>query len=124
MKILVVDDYKPTRTIVARTLTEVFACPVVVAAGGEEALEICRTGDIEILLTDFDMKRGMDGVTLASAVSSLANPPIVVLMTDSSWIDKRAAGPNIFAILKKPFPEGDLLGAIRQAAQVVHVALP
>jgi CheY-like chemotaxis protein len=118
MKVLVVDDDEPIRTIVAETLAEIPGCTVAVAASGKEALEICRThGDVEIILTDLEMN-GMSGIELAKEVSSLANPPVVVLMT-ASRVARKGAEMNISAILQKPFLAGDLLDAI-QAARAAH----
>jgi CheY-like chemotaxis protein len=105
--VLVVNDNALVLQIVADILSESgYGYYVTTAECGEEALAICRYGDgFDLVLTDLKMgKRKMDGIELANAVASfLEKPPIVVLMTAVLGTTREEAGPNVSAILEKPF---------------------
>lgn len=114
-RVLVVDDDVDTLEIAAALLRDEGYC-VQVAASGEEALAICQDGgDFDLVLTDLNMAE-LDGIRLANVISSREKPPTVILMTGSK-ITCEEAGPNIFAILRKPFLEGDLLRVMQKVVQ-------
>lgn len=68
VKICVVDDHKETADVIAEGLRE-HDFDVVVAYSGEQALEICRKGGVEVALLDVTMP-GMDGYELCERLKS------------------------------------------------------
>jgi sigma-B regulation protein RsbU (phosphoserine phosphatase) len=60
LRVLVVDDSKLQRRIVSLSLKK-WGFQVTKAAGGEEALEICKTQAIDLVISDW-MMPGMDGL--------------------------------------------------------------
>ena len=60
LRVLVVDDSKLQRRIVSLSLKK-WGFQVTKAAGGEEALEICKTQAIDLVVSDW-MMPGMDGL--------------------------------------------------------------
>ncbi|MBI1895745.1 MAG: response regulator [Acidobacteria bacterium] len=112
--ILVVDDEPLVRLIVKRVLAE-HGYNVIEAAGGEEALRICRErGDgIDLLLTDLKMP-GIGGMELARQVRAIL--PSIPVMYMSGFADEAiciAGGlENRHQFLEKPFNKTTLLGKI------------
>ncbi|NQT93119.1 MAG: sigma-54-dependent Fis family transcriptional regulator, partial [Lentisphaerae bacterium] len=82
--VLVVDDDKNTRDGLARALGAKY--DVLLAEGGEKALDILRGRRVDILLTDVRMP-GMDGLALLQRTMALENAPACVLLTAYGSVD-------------------------------------
>jgi len=77
LKILIVDDEKPTRDVMARILGAKYAC--LLAPDGEQALKIVdSTPDLALLLTDYRMP-GMNGIELMKKAKA-ANPLLACML--------------------------------------------
>ena len=77
--ILVVDDEGAIRYSVSKTLQRV-GYTVHEAASGEEALEMMKKDDYDVVLTDIRMP-GLTGVELLKRIKEVAPDAIVILMT-------------------------------------------
>ena len=115
--ILIVDDEAALRGITKRTL-EHAGYAVLVAAGGEEALEISARfdGAIDLLLTDVVMPR-MSGRAVAEALLKQRPQLKVIYMsghTDDAVI-RHGAHETGHGLLSKPFRRDELKGMIRRA---------
>src|SRR5438034_172357 len=64
-RILIVDDSEEERETIASMLATCARYQVLTAAGGEEALRIIATENLDLLVTDFVMP-GLDGLQLAN----------------------------------------------------------
>jgi len=110
-QILVVDDSASIRQMVEVTLKSK-GYQVTTAQDGQQALDMCKSGRYDFVLTDQNMPR-MDGLTLIRALRQLpayARTPIVVLTTESGDAMKaqgRAAGATGWMV--KPFDPAKLL---------------
>lgn len=78
--ILVVDDEGANRYSVSKTLQRV-GYMVNEAASGEEALEMMKAQNYDVVLTDIRMPPGLDGVELLKRIRDQAPDAIVILMT-------------------------------------------
>jgi two-component system, NtrC family, response regulator AtoC len=76
--ILIVDDEKPTREGLRRSLEDDF--DVHTASNIEEALKVLGTEHIDLVLTDLRLG-GDDGMTLIEQILQRPRPPICMLMT-------------------------------------------
>jgi PAS domain S-box-containing protein len=119
--ILVVEDEDSVRRVTHRILTKA-GYEVLIAADGEEALDICARPDasIDVLLTDVIMP-GMLGPELARRAAELRPDLPVVFMSgysDQLMEHKTVAGKEI-PLVEKPFTSATLLrgvgGVIRHA---------
>jgi CheY-like chemotaxis protein len=106
-RVLVVDDNSVNRKILARQL-ELAGASTDAAAGGEEALELWRTGQYDLVLADLQMPT-MDGfelarrIRLSEAAEHRARTPILAV-TASAFEDQeqksRAVGMD--GLITKP----------------------
>ncbi|RMH59689.1 MAG: sigma-54-dependent Fis family transcriptional regulator [Candidatus Hydrogenedentota bacterium] len=115
--ILVVDDEEPIRRILATQLADygnVFR-----ASSGEEALEIARTSEIDIVVTDMKMP-GMDGITLLRRVQEWNPEILVILLTAYGSIEGAVDAMRLgaFDYLTKPVDIETLVRCIEKAIDV------
>ena len=115
--ILVVEDEDDVREVAAATL-ERLGYRTVVAHDGREALAILnRSGDLDLLFTDYVMPNGLNGVELARAALRL-RPQIKVLVTSGYARQAGATGDNAgiddFPMIAKPYRSADLAERIRE----------
>ncbi|HTB96676.1 MAG TPA: response regulator [Terracidiphilus sp.] len=108
VRTLIVDDSSVMRKIVERALRQAGLELLVVheAGSGVEGLELLRTRQVDLILTDINMP-SMDGLEFLSqiAAQSLApGVPVVMITTESSEEHvKRAIQSGARGYLRKPF---------------------
>jgi two-component system, cell cycle response regulator len=110
-KILTVDDSKTIRLMLAK-LFRPFACELVEAANGEEALAVATREKPDLIILDYNMPV-MDGIAMLRKLredAGLRRTPVIMLTAE--------AGPENIAVvarlgvrdyLTKPFREEELL---------------
>lgn len=113
--ILLVDDSKTVRMLVARTLVGA-GYRVLEAQDGLEALAQLRGGEVNLVVSDVNMPN-MSGLELLEATRTTGrSEPFLVLTTegDAKMID-RARALGAAGWLVKPFKPDQLLHAVRRA---------
>ena len=106
MKILVVDDFSTMRRIVKNLLGELGFTNITEADDGKTALPIMETGEIDFLVTDWNMP-GMPGIDLLKAVRAnpdIANTPVLMVTAEAKReqiMEAAQAGVNGYVV--KPF---------------------
>ena len=125
LDILLVDDSATVRGLVARAL-RLAGLPlgnVLQAGNGAEALEVLKSKDVDVVVTDLHMPE-MDGLTLIRHLR--ADPmhkdlPVIVVSTEGGAeriAEARELG--ISAYLRKPFKPEQVKEAVNSALGVVH----
>lgn len=114
--ILAVDDSASMRQMVSFTLKGA-GYDVVEAADGEQALQMARSKQVNLVLTDVNMPK-MDGITLIRQLRTLPNykfTPMLMLTTESA-VDKKQEGKAAGATgwIVKPFNPEQLLATIKK----------
>ena len=114
--ILVVDDTKSMRKMVAAALTEA-GYSVEEAGDGAEALEKAKGRVFDLVVTDHNMPR-MDGVTLVRALRALPEydeVALIVLSTETG-AELKAKGREAGATgwMAKPFDPQKMLDIVKQ----------
>jgi DNA-binding NtrC family response regulator len=113
--ILVVDDEPNVRRVLA-TLLEQAGMAVTRAESGEQALDLVRAQDPDLVLTDLAMP-GMDGLALLSRLrASFPEIPVVLLTahgTVANAVEAMKRGAHDF--LTKPFDRAQVLEVVRAA---------
>lgn len=106
MRVLVVDDFSTMRRIIKNLLRELGFANTVEADDGATALPILRGGDVDFLITDWNMP-GMPGIDLLNAVRSdegLKHIPVLMVTAEAKReqiVEAAQAGINGYIV--KPF---------------------
>ncbi|HEX2583996.1 MAG TPA: chemotaxis response regulator CheY [Steroidobacteraceae bacterium] len=106
LRFLVVDDFSTMRRIIKNLLHDLGYQNVAEADDGNTALPVLQAGNIDFLITDWNMP-GMPGLELLKAVRSdpkLAKMPVLMLTAEAKReqiVEAAQAGVNGYVI--KPF---------------------
>ncbi len=111
-KILVVEDQKEIRDLIAKYL-EKEGYDVVVASQGFEALEIFENQDIHLILLDV-MMPGIDGFEVLTQIRKISEVPVIMLTAKQEEID-RLKGFNLGVddYVVKPFSPRDIVKRVQ-----------
>jgi two-component system, cell cycle response regulator len=121
-RLLLVEDEPTQRLMMKRVLSGV-GYEVDMASNGEEAMAKIRTGQYQLVLTDWEMP-GMDGVTLCRQIREANLPSIYILLLTSHGevahaVEGLRAGANDF--IRKPADQAELLARLEAGRRVVSL---
>ena len=113
--ILIVEDEELLRVVLKRLL-EAAGYLVATADSAENALEIFKSDEIAVTLTDIRMS-GMDGLELLDQIKAVDAEALVIVMTAYSSVDSAIAAlrKGAYDYVTKPFVNEDLLQSIKNA---------
>jgi CheY-like chemotaxis protein len=113
--ILVVEDEAPLQNFVEDALTDA-GFDLTVSASGEEALTVLRSGVVryKALLTDIDLKGGMNGWEVAKQVREIDPSFPVVYITGAAADQWASRGVPNSILLEKPFAPAQPVTAVSQ----------
>jgi two-component system, chemotaxis family, chemotaxis protein CheY len=117
LRFLVVDDFSTMRRIVKNFLNDLGYNNVTEADDGNTALPILKQGNIDFLVTDWNMP-GMPGLDLLKAVRAdpaLAKMPVLLVTAEAKReqiVEAAAAGVNGYVV--KPFTAETLRDKIQK----------
>ncbi len=119
--ILIVDDEKNYLTILSAILEDE-GFEVLTALGGQEALEIHKTSDLDLILTDMKMPT-MDGIELLENLKSVDPDLPVIMMTAHGTVDKavEAMQKGAYTYVLKPFDNERLIIYVTKAISMYQV---
>lgn len=115
--ILVVDD-EPNYLIILAEILRDEGFEVFTAENGEKALDIVRTTDLDLVLTDMQMPV-MGGMGLLRQVKSINRNLPVIMLTAYGEVEKAVAAmrDGAFNYLTKPFKNDELIANINKAVE-------
>ena len=117
-RVLIVDDEPSVLSALSRTLGR-SGHRVEKAASGDEALAALEGGGIDVVVSDMRMP-GMSGAELLERIAARWPKVMRILITGHADFDATVAAINrghIFRYVAKPWVEGDLLTAVREAIE-------
>ncbi|MBT8373844.1 MAG: sigma-54 dependent transcriptional regulator [Deltaproteobacteria bacterium] len=119
--VLVVDDEKNYPLILGAVLEEE-GFEVLTANSGREALEIQKTSDVDLVLTDMKMP-SMDGIELLEKIKARDSDMPVIMMTAYGSVDKavEAMEKGAYSYILKPFDNGKLVVYVNKAISMYRV---
>jgi two-component system NtrC family response regulator len=119
--ILIVDDEK-NYLLVLNAVLEEEGYEVLTALGGLEALEILKSSDVDLVLTDMKMP-GMDGIELLERIKAYDPDLPVIMMTAHGTVDKavEAMQKGAYSYILKPFDNERLILYVKKAISVYQV---
>jgi two-component system alkaline phosphatase synthesis response regulator PhoP len=118
--ILVVDDEGAIRYSISKTLQRV-GYQVHTAASGEEALEMMRHQEYDVVLTDIRMP-GLSGVELLAQIKEEAPDAVVILLTGYASLETAIESLRLGAhdYLVKPSSSQDIRNSVAQGVERAH----
>jgi two-component system NtrC family response regulator len=119
--ILIVDDEKNYLTILSAVLEDE-GFEVLTALGGREALEVHKTSDLDLILTDMKMPE-MDGIQLLERIKSIDPDLPIIMMTAHGTVDKavEAMQKGAYTYVLKPFDNERLIIYVKKAISMYQV---
>jgi two-component system NtrC family response regulator len=119
--ILIVDDEKNYLTILS-ALLEDEGFEVLTAPGGPEALEVHKSSDLDLILTDMKMPK-MDGIELLENIKENDPDLPVIMMTAHGTVDKavEAMQKGAYTYVLKPFDNERLIIYVKKATSMYQV---
>ena len=118
--ILIVDDERPNLTVLRNFLESGYR--VYEAMSGKEALEIAKTADLDVVISDQRMPE-MTGIELLEELRHLKPDVAGIVLTgftDPPALISAINRARVFRFLKKPWQPDDILEAVRQASEHVY----
>ena len=112
-RILVVDDEPSIQRILRRNLT-VSGYDVLIAENGEQALEMVRVHQLDLILLDLWLPGEIDGISVCMQVRQGSQVPIIILSARTDEKQKvQALDLGADDYLTKPFNSEELLARVR-----------
>src|SRR5436309_4634525 len=111
--ILIVNDEPPIQRILRRNLT-MSGYDVLIADNGEQALELVRLHEPDLILLDLWLPGEMDGMSVCAQVRQWSQVPIIVVSARTDEKQKvQALDKGADDYLTKPFNNDELLARVR-----------
>jgi two-component system NtrC family response regulator len=119
--ILIVDDEKNYLLVLSAVLEEE-GYEVLTTVSGMEAMEIQKSSDLDLVLTDMKMP-GMDGIELLDQIKTIDPELPVIMMTAHGTIDKavEAMQKGAYSYILKPFDNERLILYVKKAIATYQV---
>ena len=119
--ILIVDDEKNYLLVLGAVLEEE-GYEVLTTLSGPEALGICKTSDIDLVLSDMKMPE-MDGIELLEQIKKSDPDLPVIMMTAHGSVDKavEAMQKGAYSYILKPFDNERLILYVKKAIAMYQV---
>ncbi|MEJ2166965.1 MAG: sigma-54 dependent transcriptional regulator [Desulfobacterales bacterium] len=119
--ILIVDDEKNYLLVLSAVLEDE-GYEVLTALSGPEALEIHKTSDLDLILTDMKMP-GMSGIELLENIKAIDPDLPVIMMTAHGTVDKavEAMQKGAYSYILKPFDNDRLIIYVKKAIAMYQV---
>jgi len=119
--ILIVDDEKNYLTILSAVLEEE-GFEILTALSGQEAIDIQKTSDVDLILTDMKMPE-MDGIELLEHIKAIDPDLPVLMMTAHGTVDKavEAMQKGAYTYILKPFDNERLILYVKKAISMYQV---
>lgn len=109
-RILIVDDYSPTRQLITDALNQSGRYEISEAENGTEALDLCVQNPFDLVISDIMMPGG-GGMELLSKLKETCPDTSVIMITGQPAVELTVSAMKKGAVdfLKKPFNIDDLL---------------
>jgi len=119
--VLIVDDEKNYPLIIS-ALLEDEGFETLTANSGEEALEILKSHDVDLVLTDMKMP-SMDGITLLEKIKENNFNMPVLMMTAYGTVEKavEAMKKGAYNYILKPFDNESLIAYVNKALEIQRI---
>ena len=117
MKVLIVEDSKATRELLASTVQTLSGVEVVCAASGFEALKVMPRYQFALIITDINMPdiNGLELINFVKKNPHYRDTPLFVVTTEGRAQDRdRGLALGAAEYLVKPFPTETLIELLKK----------
>jgi CheY-like chemotaxis protein len=123
LRVLLVDDSAPVRTVLDELLRRNVPSAVIIAASsGQEALNVLQTVTVDVVLSDVSMPNG-DGFFLLEAVQTQW-PSLPVVLMSGEPMEERAIQAGAKAFFAKPLDPQRLIETLTSlASRTIRVVI-
>ncbi len=112
-KILVVEDNMIIALVTRRTLEKAGFEVLELVCNGNEAIELARKEQPDLILMDIQLDNGDDGIETMLEIRKFSQSPVIFLTGDSEEKAKKKANfPGIYGFLIKPVQTQTLLDLV------------
>ncbi|MEA1955442.1 MAG: response regulator [Campylobacterota bacterium] len=121
--ILIVEDEFITAKFIKDVLITLNHETITIVSTANEAIEIVKEGEIDLVFMDININGAIDGIQCATIINQTRPIPIIYITAygDSETI-KEAGETNLYGYLIKPFDENDLEATLNVALTIIsHV---
>jgi len=121
LSVLYVEDENDTREQISQIL-QLFFNKVFIAENGEEALEIYKINDIDLLMTDLTMPK-MDGLALIEKIRSINHNQHIVVLTAHNSSDNlmQTIDLQLDGFLLKPMKMDKMLKLLLKITHTINL---
>jgi len=121
VKVLIVEDSKATRELIAATCTSIQGVEVVLAMSGFEALKVLPRHRFSLIITDINMPdiNGLELINFVKKNPNYKDTPLFVVTTEGRDQDRArglALGASEYVV--KPFEAPKLAELVRQYLKI------
>jgi putative nucleotidyltransferase with HDIG domain len=113
-RVLIVDDYSPTRQLIRDALSQAGDYEISEADNGAEAIDQCRWRTFDLVISDV-MMPGMGGMELLNRLKEMSTDTSVIMITAHPAVDLTVSAMKKGAVdfLKKPFDIDNLIYKVK-----------
>jgi CheY-like chemotaxis protein len=122
MHVLIVDDDRSTRYLIARTLTKRFACEVTEAGDGSHALDALARTRYDLAFLDVQMPEmdGLEALRTVRSTPALESLPVVMLTGErDETVIREILELGVLEYLAKPLNMARLNGRVRRILRAI-----
>ncbi|HLM59741.1 MAG TPA: response regulator [Pyrinomonadaceae bacterium] len=114
-KILIVEDYEDSRLIL-KLLINSFGYEALVAANGEEAVQIAKIEKPDVILMDMALPvmSGLKATKIIRDSADISNIPIIAITAHGVVIDKEAIKAGCNEVINKPLDYENILPILKK----------
>lgn len=118
-RMLIVEDELIERMVLKKTLLKKFQdCEILEAENGREALDIFRSGGLDIAILDIEMP-GIKGIEVAERMRRESRDICIIFLTayDKFEYAKKAISVKAMEYLLKPYSEREIVSVVEEAVR-------
>jgi len=127
MNVMIVDDIKPSREILAKIIRSSFHCATILAESGKEALTILSSQTPDVILLDVIMPHmnGSEFLHILRSNNDWKNIPVVIISgQDEKSVLSDFASLGVSGYLFKPFTAQDVERVLEPILKTISPTLP
>jgi CheY-like chemotaxis protein len=118
-KVMIVEDELIIQMVTKQVVQEAGFAVCAVTATGEEAIDLAKECNPDVILMDIKLEGDLDGIDAMNKIREFSDVPVIYVTGNSdSYHKKRAAETKMFGFLVKPVDFGELINTIKKCCGI------